>query len=172
MPPPKTDPVHLLDHRAKTVLDQGQHLVKPVEVVVFAVVVKHQATDFICDRAISAGSCSPKRLNGRAGSARSKPEVDTPGLTRKPRDVPHDWVSKSGQLPDGIEDDFVGVVQNLCDFVISIGHGIGVRFAAKFLGPKRTSYKRRRGGAVHIVGHEIEDRPCGKAFERKQRFRA
>jgi hypothetical protein len=32
--------------------------------------------------------------------------------------------------------------------------------------------ERRRGGAVHIVAHEVEHTPGGKAFERQKGFRA
>src|SRR5690606_5148846 len=37
--------------------------------------------------------------------------------------------------------------------------------------PEPDFVERGRGGAVHILAHEVEHRPGGEAFQRQQRFR-
>jgi hypothetical protein len=62
------------------------------------------------------------------------------------------------------------VGDDLVDLVIGIGHRIGVGLLAETLAAKADLVERRRGGAVHVLGHEIEHAPGGEAFERQKRL--
>jgi hypothetical protein len=65
-------------------------------------------------------SHSPRRLKGRAGSARSKPLVENRGFSRRPRAMPGGLVVEALQLADRVEDDLVG-----------IAHGLGTSLSAQ-----------------------------------------
>ena len=79
---------------------------------------------------------------------------------------------KAGQLADRVENNFVAIGQDFFDFVIGVGHAVGMGFTAKFLPAQFHFVQGRRGGAVHVLAHQVKYRPGGKAFKRQQRLGA
>ncbi len=75
---------------------------------------------------------------------------------------------KAGQLADRVENDFVAVRQHFVNFVIGVGHAVGMGFTAEFLPAQFHFVQGRRGGAVHVLAHQVKYRPGGKAFKRQQ----
>jgi hypothetical protein len=56
--------------------------------------------------------------------------------------------------------------------MIGIGDRIGMGLAAELLATEPDFVKRRRGRSIHVVAHQVEDRPGGKALQSQQRLRA
>ena len=75
---------------------------------------------------------------------------------------------EAGELGGGVEDDLVGIGERLVDLVVGPGDGVGVGLAGEFRAAELDLEERAGGGAVHVLGHDVEDRPGGEAFERQQ----
>ena len=164
----EADPLDLVQQRTEAFFDGAEHLVEQAEVAVLAVVVEHEAGDLI-DHAIDlhrvplAQAAERARRVGQqvVRAAHLRVHTQAAGLAFAA-------FGKTLQLADGVEDDLVAVLQHLFDFIVGPGHAVGVRFAFELLATELELIQRRRGGAVHVLLHQVEYRPGGKALERQQ----
>lgn len=163
-------PVGLLQEGAELLLDVAQHAVEEVEIAVFAVVVDHEAGDHVHDRLDLFQIPFAQPREGAGGVREIEARGGDAGVQAQAADDAGGLFLEAGQLADRVEDDLVGMADHLVDFVIGIGHRIGMGFLAETLMAEADFVKRRRGRAVHVIAHEIEDRPGGEAFECQKRL--
>ena len=164
----KADPFRQEQKRAELCLDIAEHAVEQREIGIFAVVVDHETADPIhdlldlVDIPFAEAGERPGWI-GKVETGRADHRIETQAA--------HDargLVGKPFQLADGVEDDLVGMGDHVIDLVIGIGHGVGMGLLAEALVPQTDFVQRGRGGAIHVVAHEVEHTPGGKALERQQ----
>ncbi|MNJ30512.1 hypothetical protein D3C77_251110 [compost metagenome] len=161
-------PLDLVQQVTEALFDGAQHLVEQAEVAVLAVVVEHEAGDlldhrFDFDRIPLAQAAERPRRIGQQVVGAAHLRVDAQAT-----DLAFGGVSKALQLADGVEDDLVAVIEHFLDFIVGPGHAVGVGLAGELLATQLELVERRRGGAVHVLLHQVEHRPGGEALECQQ----
>ncbi|MNV58211.1 hypothetical protein D3C71_1505730 [compost metagenome] len=166
----QADPLDLVQQVAKTLFDVREHLVEQAEVTVLAVVVEHEAGDLL-DHLFDLGRVPFAQAAERAGRV-CQQVVGAADLRvdAQATDLAFGLFGEALQLADRVEDDLVAVLEHFLDLVVGPGHAVGVGFAGELLAAELELVQRRRGGAVHVLLHQVEDRPGGKALEGEQRL--
>ena len=95
-----------------------------------------------------------------------------PGLSRSPQAIPPARGLKRSSCPIELKMILSRVCDGLVDFVIGPGHAVGMGFAAETRPPELDFVQRRRGGAVHVRPHEVEDGPGRETLQGEQCLRA
>src|SRR5690554_2910182 len=165
----QTHPLDSLQQRAEALLDLLQHAVEQVEITVLAVVVDHEAGDqrhHLFDL-VSIPLAQTAERSCRVGNQ----PVGTAdlGIEAQAAHMVGRGVRKALQLTDGVEDDLVRVGQHLFNLVVGIGDAVSMGLPAELALAQLDLIKGGRGGAVHVLTHQIEHRPGSKAFESEQR---
>jgi hypothetical protein len=132
--------------------------------------VKHQTADLIGNfgdlgRVMFTQAAKGAGRIGQVELGRGNARIDP-----QPAHMPLGRAIEFQQLADGIENDLVGMGQHLINLVIRIGDRIGMGLARELLVAQANLIQRRRRRAVHILRHEVKDRPRRKTFQREQTF--
>ncbi len=166
----EADPLDLFQQVAEALLDGCQHLLEQLEAGVLTVVVEHEAgnlADHRLDlrRIVFAQAAERARRIGQQVVGAADLRIDAQAT-----DDAFGASLEALQLADGVEDDLVAVGDHLFYLVVGPGHTVGVGFAGELLPAELELVQRRRGGAVHVLLHQVEHRPGGEALECQQRL--
>ena len=168
----QADPLHLVQQMTEARFDGVEHFIEQFEAAVLAVVVEHKAADLIHHPGdlLRVPLTQTAERTGRVGQ-----QVIGAAHLRVDPQTAHGilgGLGKTLKLTDGVEDHLVAVGQHFVDFIIGPGHAVGMGFTGELLLTQLQLVQRAGGGAVHILFHQVEHRPGGKALERQQRLGA